>query len=49
LEQALAAGRQPSLDISLPLAQLAPGAYRLRVFVTDGAVSDSREIAIVVK
>jgi hypothetical protein len=49
LERALNAGRQPSLDISLPLAQLSPGAYRLRVVVTDGAMSDSREIGLVVK
>lgn len=41
--------RQASLDISLPLAQLAPGAYRLRVVVSDGAISDSREIGLVVK
>jgi hypothetical protein len=48
-ERALDSGRQPSLDISLPLAQLTPGAYRLRVVVTDGAMSDSREIGVVVK
>ena len=48
-ERPLGGSRQPSLDISLPLAQLAPGAYRLQVKVSDGAVSDRREIGFVVK
>jgi hypothetical protein len=48
-ERPLRADRQSPLDISLPLAQLAPGAYRLRVVVSDGAMSDSREIGLVVK
>jgi len=45
----LNAERQSSLDTRLPLAQLTPGVYRLRVVVTDGAISDTREIGFVVK
>jgi VWFA-related protein len=48
-DRTLPAERQPSLDIQLPLAQLAPGAYRLQVKVTDGAITDVREVAFVVK
>ncbi len=48
-ERSLSAGRQSSLDISLPLSQLPPGAYRLQVKVSDGAMSDTREIGFVVK
>ena len=47
-DRALAPDRQSSLDVQLPLAQLTPGAYRLRVVVSDGAMSDSREIGLVV-
>ncbi len=45
----LAADHLASLDIRLPLAQLTPGAYRLQVVVTDGAMSDTREIGLVVR
>jgi hypothetical protein len=48
-DRPLRADRQSSLDISLPLAQLTPGAYRLQVVVGDGAMSDTREIGFVVK
>ena len=48
-DRTLAAARQASLDVPLPLAQLTPGAYRLRVVVSDGAMSDLREIGFVVK
>ena len=48
-DRSLAAARQASLDVTLPLAQLTPGAYRLRVDVSDGAMSDRREIGLVVK
>ncbi|MEO6221877.1 MAG: VWA domain-containing protein [Vicinamibacterales bacterium] len=48
-DRSLAADRHAPLDISLPLAQLVPGAYRLRVSVSDGALSDTREIGFVVK
>jgi VWFA-related protein len=49
LDRQLTANRLSSLDLSLPLAQLTPGAYRLQVVVTDGAISDRREIGFVVK
>jgi VWFA-related protein len=45
----LAADRQPFLDVQLPLAQLTPGAYRLRVVVTDGALSDTREVGFAIR
>lgn len=47
--RSLSAGQQSSLDISLPLAQLVPGAYRLQVVVTDGAMSDTGKIGFLVK
>ena len=40
---------QPTLDIQLPLAQLPPGAYRLRVRVTDGIATATREIGMAVR
>ena len=49
LNRSLSATGQSSLDISLPLAQLTPGAYRLQVTVTDSAMSDTREIGFVIK
>ena len=36
-------------DINLPLGQLAPGAYRLQVVVSDGRTTATREIGFVVK
>ena len=48
-DRSMAAARQAPLDVTLPLGQLTPGAYRLRVAVSDGAMSDSREIGFVVK
>jgi VWFA-related protein len=48
-DRSLALARQASLDVTLPLAQLTPGAYRLRVDVSNGAMSDRREIGFVVK
>jgi VWFA-related protein len=45
----LPAGPQPHLDIRLPLAQLMPGVYRLRVNVTDGAMITAREVGFVVR
>lgn len=46
LEQPIPAGREANLDIRLPLAQLATGAYRLRVRVTDGQRQAEREVGI---
>lgn len=37
------------LDVRLPLGQLEPGAYRLRVVVADGRASDAKEIGFVVR
>ena len=48
-DRTLPADRQASLDVSLPLAQLTPGPYRLQVTVSAGAISDTREIGFVVK
>jgi len=48
-DRTLAADRQASLDVTLPLAQLAPGAYRLQVVVHDGAASDTREVGFVIR
>ena len=48
-DRPLSADRQPSLDISLPLAQLSPGAYRLRVMVTDGAMSSMNEVGFAIR
>lgn len=48
-DRALGIAHQPTLDIQLPLAQLAPGAYRLRVRVTDGTTSATREIGIAIR
>jgi hypothetical protein len=45
----LAAGPQPQLDVRLPLAQLTPGVYRLRVLVSDGAISSTREVGFVIR
>ena len=45
----LAGDAQPQLDIRLPLAQLTPGVYRLRVRVTDGAISATREVGFVIR
>lgn len=36
------------VDVSMPLAELAPGGYKLSVKVTDGKLSSTRSIAIVV-
>jgi VWFA-related protein len=36
-------------DINLPLGQLAPGAYRLQVVVSDGRATATKEIGFVVK
>ncbi|MEZ5319878.1 MAG: VWA domain-containing protein, partial [Vicinamibacterales bacterium] len=43
-----AKGSEP-FDIRLPLAQLAPGAYRLQVRVTDGRETAGREIGIAIR
>ena len=48
-DRLLDAGAQPSLDISLPLNQLAPGAYRLQVAVTDGTNKAMREVALIIR
>ncbi len=48
-DRLLDAGTQPSLDISLPLNQLAPGPYRLQVVVTDGTNDATREVALIIK
>ena len=48
-DRLLDAGTQPSLDISLPLNQLAPGAYRLQVAVTDGTNKAMREVALIIR
>jgi VWFA-related protein len=48
-DRTLTANRQSSLDVQLPLAQLTPGAYRLRVVVTDGALSDTREVGFAIR
>ena len=48
LERPLSAG-SPSLDINLPLQQLAPGAYRLEVGVAGGGHTASREMGFVVR
>ena len=48
-DRTLAADRQASLDVQLPLTQLAPGAYRLQVVVTDGAMSSMREVGFAVR
>jgi hypothetical protein len=40
--------KSPMLDIKLPLAQLAPGAYRLRVTVAAGGARAEREIGIAI-
>lgn len=41
--------KSPMLDIKLPLAQLAPGAYRLRVTVAAGGARAEREIGIAIR
>ncbi len=48
-DRVLEFGTQPSLDISLPLNQLTPGAYRLQVVVTDGTNEAMREVAFIVR
>jgi VWFA-related protein len=48
-DRALGTGDTPSLDTSLPLMQLTPGAYRLRVSATDGSTSTMREVGFVVR
>ncbi|MSO49379.1 MAG: VWA domain-containing protein [Acidobacteria bacterium] len=48
-DRVLEAGTQPSLDISLPLTQLAPGPYRLQVVVTDGTNETTREVALIIR
>ncbi len=48
-DRVLEAGTQPSLDISLPLNQLAPGAYRLQVVITDGTNEATREVAFIIR
>ncbi len=41
--------RDGDLDLRLPLAQLAPGAYRLKVDVADGRAKASRELGFLVR
>lgn len=48
-DRELGIAHQPTLDIQLPLAQLPPGAYRLRVSVTDGTVRAAREVGFVIQ
>jgi hypothetical protein len=43
------AGNLAPMDVSLPLAELQPGGYKLSVKVSDGKLSTSRSVAIVVK
>jgi VWFA-related protein len=43
------AGNLSPVDVSIPLAELAPGGYKLTVKVTDGKQSTSKSVAIVVK
>jgi VWFA-related protein len=43
------AGNVAPMDVSIPLAALAPGGYKLSVKVSDGKLSASRAIAFVVK
>lgn len=43
------AGNASPMDMSMPLAELAPGGYKLSVKVTDGKQSAMRSIAIVIK
>jgi len=43
------AGSVAPMDVSIPLAELGPGGYKLSVKVSDGKLSASRAIAFVVK
>ena len=43
------AGGESSLDLTLPLAQLPPGPYRLEVRVAGGGLTASREVGFVVR
>jgi hypothetical protein len=43
------AGALSPVDVSIPLAELPPGGYKLSVKVTDGKQSASRALAIVVR
>ena len=45
----VAGGETVPVDLTLPLESLAPGAYALRVTVSDGAHSTVRSIGILVK
>ena len=38
-----------TLDVRLPLAQLSPGTYRLRVMVSDGTHSASKDVGFVIR
>jgi VWFA-related protein len=49
IDRPVAAGPPTALDLTLPLSQLAPGAYRLRVHLSDGRQTAEREIGFAVK
>jgi VWFA-related protein len=49
LTHPVAARDEVPIDLKLPLQQLVPGAYRLRVTVADGSHQTQREIAIAIK
>ncbi len=48
LDRSIPSGDQPSIDLRLPLAQLAAGSYQLQVKVTDGTRTVERALGFVI-